>query len=97
MFTSKPENRLAANDYLNSRWGLEVYGNVVVVRHANRNLMRVTNLQSVEHQLVDYLIVRYVLTYDPVYCMMVILSPAGLNSNECTRAVTAEPSCHHLH
>ena len=77
MYRSAPADQLAANDCLNSRWGLDVYGNVVVVRHANRNLMRVTNLQSVEHQLIDYLVVRSVL-YRSLHCTSVLnLATAG--------------------
>ena len=58
VFTGSQPERLAPNDCLNSRWGLDVFGNVVVVRHAHINMMRVTNIQSVEHQLIDFLIVR---------------------------------------
>ena len=98
IFTSKPEDRLAVNDYFSSRWDLDVYGNIVVVRHANRNLMRVTNLQSVEHQLVDYLVVRFVLLCCLILSVVVMtmVCPAGFNYNACTQAIIPTASCRHL-
>ena len=67
VYTSLPDRQLAANDCLGSRWGLRMHGNVLVVRHASRNLMRVTHLHSVEHQLIDHLVVRCApLTQPPV-------------------------------
>ena len=58
VFTGCRPDQLALNDCLNSRWGLNVSGNVVVVRHARNNLMRVTNIHPVEHQLLHFLMVR---------------------------------------
>lgn len=59
IFTGANPDRLAPNDCLNPRWGLDVSGNVVVVRHARANLMRVTNIHAVEYQLVNFLITRW--------------------------------------
>ena len=61
-FTSMDPERSAPNQCLSARWGVDVTGNVLVVRHGRGNLMRVTNIQSVEHQLIDFLIVRFVKT-----------------------------------
>ena len=58
IFTGTNPDRLAPNDCLNSRWGLELYGNVIVVRHARANMMRVTNIHAVEHQMLHYIVVR---------------------------------------
>ena len=59
VFTSKVSPYSASNQCLNPRWGLDVDGNVLVVRHARRNLVRVTNIHSLEHQLIDYLVTTY--------------------------------------
>lgn len=58
IFTGTRPDRLAPNDCLNSRWGLDVSGNVVVIRHARTNLMRVTNIHAVEHQLLNFIVSR---------------------------------------
>ena len=58
IFTGSQPDRLAPNDCLNTRWGLDVPGNVVVVRHARTNMLRITNIHAVEHQLINYLVVR---------------------------------------
>ena len=58
IFVGNRPDRLAPNDCLNRQWGLDVFGNVVVVRHARTNMMRVTHIHSVEHQLLNYLVVR---------------------------------------
>ena len=57
VFTGNRLDRLASNDCLNKRWGLDVSGNIVVIRHARTNLLRVTNIQAVEHQLITFLVV----------------------------------------
>ena len=58
IFTGTHPDRLAPNDCLNNRWGLDVSGNVVVVRHARADLMRVTNVHAAEHQLLNFIVTR---------------------------------------
>ena len=58
IFTGTHPDRLAPNDCLNGRWGLDISGNVVVVRHARTDLMRVTNVHAAEHQLLNFIVTR---------------------------------------
>ena len=89
MFTGASPHRLAPNDCLNPRWGLDVSGNVVVVRHARANLMRVTNIHAVEHQLVNFLVARWAISQHISTSPRILMSimQAGLKSLDCMLAI----------
>ncbi len=54
--TSGHKERAPLNKCLMNRFGLLVHGNVLVLRHASRQPVRVTNMHSSERQFVDILL-----------------------------------------
>ena len=69
VITSRCRTATAINRTILDNWGLTVRGHVLVVRHATRNFMRITNILHNERRLIDWMVRRYVraLSYEVIH------------------------------